>query len=357
MASEKYLRLLMNRHVREFVPVPTPRDLIAEFPHTNKSALTVINARKTIEDILDGKDSRIIALVGPCSIHDIEAGKEYARKIKKFSNKVSDKIFIGMRTYFEKTRTCLGWEGLLSDPDINGTYDLAKGLRQSRELLLYNAKIGLPSATEYSDPLIPQYTGDLVSWAAVGARAVQAPRYRQLASGLSMPVGLKNNTEGNVQFAVDAILSSREKHGFFGISELGSPVGVKSTGHPHTHLVLRGSDKDTNYDEKSVKTSQRLLESRGLSSKLMIDCSHGNSEKNHGAQAIVCKRVVQQIRNGNKDIIGVMLESNLKSGNQPIPEDLTGFDKSTLKYGVSITDPCLSWEATEMLLLDVYRSL
>ena len=348
---------VVDQRILEYKTLINPHDLKRDLPQTDKARETVLYGRKSTENILDGKNSRIIMIVGPCSIHDIKSAKEYAARLKKLSDKVSDKFLIVMRTYFEKPRTSIGWKGFIYDPNLNGSNDINKGLHLSREILLHNAEIGLPSATEYLETFTPQYNSDLISWAAIGARTVESPQHRQLASGLSMPVGFKNGTEGNTKVAINAMLSAREKHAFLGISELGVPCIVNTSGNPYTHLVLRGGDRSTNYDERNVKHTQTLLKSHGLSPKLMIDCNHGNSKKDHGQQVLVFKNIIQQIKDGNKDIIGIMIESNLNSGNQPIPKDLDGFDSTKLEYGTSVTDACIDWETTETLLLDAYGSL
>src|SRR3989338_746339 len=348
---------IVDQHILEYKTLTNPHDLKRDLPQTDKAKETVRCGRKAIKDILDGKDSRTMIIIGPCSIHDTKSAEEYATKLKELSNKVSDKFLIIMRTYFEKPRTSIGWKGFIYDPDLNGLNDINKGLHLSREILLHNAGIGLPSATEYLEAFTPQYNSDLISWAAIGARTVESPQHRQLASGLSMPVGFKNGTEGNIDVAINAMLSARERHSFLGINELGAPCIVNTSGNPYTHLVLRGGDRSTNYDEKNVKEAQTLLKAHQLSPKLMIDCNHGNSKKDHGKQVLVFKNIIQQIKNGNKDIIGIMIESNLNSGNQSIPKDLDGFDPTKLEYGTSVTDACIDWETTEALILDAYRTL
>ena len=348
---------IVDQHILEYKTLTNPHDLKRDLPQTDKAKETVRCGRKAIKDILDGKDSRTMIIIGPCSIHDTKSAEEYATKLKELSNKVSDKFLIIMRTYFEKPRTSIGWKGFIYDPDLNGLNDINKGLHLSREILLHNAGIGLPSATEYLEAFTPQYNSDLISWAAIGARTVESPQHRQLASGLSMPVGFKNGTEGNIKVAINAMLSARERHSFLGINELGAPCIVNTSGNPYTHLVLRGGDRSTNYDEKNVKEAQTLLKAHQLSPKLMIDCNHGNSKKDHGQQVLVFKNIIQQIKDGNKGIIGIMIESNLNSGNQPIPKDLDGFDSTKLEYGTSVTDACIDWETTESLLLDAYRTL
>lgn len=348
---------VVDKRILEYRALISPHSLKKDLPQTQKTKETVLHGRKSIEDVLNGKDSRIMVISGPCSIHDIKSAKEYATKLKELSNRVSDKFLIVMRTYFEKPRTSIGWKGFIYDPDLDGSNDINKGLHLSREILLHNARIGLPSATEYLETFTPQYNSDLISWAAIGARTVESPQHRQLASGLSMPVGFKNNTEGNIQVAVNAMLSAQQRHSFLGINEFGVPCIVNTSGNSYTHIVLRGSETNTNYDEESIEQTKSLLRAHQLSPKIMIDCSHGNSRKNHGEQINVFKNIIQQIKSGNKGIIGIMLESNLNSGNQPIPKNLKDFDLIQLDYGVSITDACISWQETETLLLNAYKSL
>ena len=348
---------VVDQRILEYKTLINPHNLKIDLPQTDKTRETIVYGRKSIEDILDEEDPRIMIIIGPCSIHDPKSAKEYAARLKELSNRVSDKFLIVMRTYFEKPRTSIGWKGFIYDPDLNGSNDINKGLHLSREILLQNAEIGLPSATEYLETFTPQYNSDLISWAAIGARTVESPQHRQLASGLSMPVGFKNNTEGNIKVAINAMMSARERHSFLGINELGAPCIVNTSGNPYTHIVLRGSETDTNYDKESVKHAQTLLKAHQLSPKTMIDCNHGNSKKDHGQQVLVLKNIIQQIKEGNKDIIGIMIESNLNSGNQPIPKYLDGFNSTKLKYGTSITDACIDWETTESLLMDAYRSL
>ncbi len=348
---------IVDQRILEYKTLISPKELRERLPRTSKARKTVLQGRKSIEDILDGKDSRIMVIVGPCSIHNIESAKEYAKRLGELSGKISDKFLIVMRTYFEKPRTSIGWKGLIYDPDLNGSSNINLGLHLSREFLLSNAEIGLPSATEYQETFTPQYNSDLVSWAAIGARTVESPQHRQLASGLSMPVGFKNNTEGNVQVAVNAILSAREKHSFLGINDLGIPCIVNTSGNSYTHIVLRGSENKENYDENNVRKAQLQLKAHQLSPKIMIDCSHGNSNKDHRKQTKVFENVIQQIKNGNNDIIGIMIESNLNEGGQLIPHNLANFDAKKLRYGTSITDSCIGWEETEDLLLNAYKSL
>src|SRR3989344_6044351 len=272
---------VVDQRILEYKPLISPHSLKENLPQTEKARETVIYGRKSTENILDEKDSRIMVIVGPCSIHDIKSAEEYATRLKELSNKVADKFLIVMRTYFEKPRTCTGWKGFIYDPDLNDSNDINKGLHLSREILLHNAEIGLPSATEYLETFTPQYNSDLISWAAIGARTVESPQHRQLASGLSMPTGFKNSTGGNIGAAINAILSAREKHSFFGINESGAACVVNTSGNPYTHLILRGSETETNYDKRNVELAQALLKANQLPPKVMAACSHGNSIKNY----------------------------------------------------------------------------
>ena len=357
MISTNNPNSVVDKRILEYKTLISPNNLKKNLPQTDKTRETILCGRKSIEDILDEKDSRIMVIIGPCSIHDIKTAEEYATKLKELSNRISDKFLIVMRTYFEKPRTSIGWKGFIYDPNIDGSNNINLGLSLSRKILLHTARIGLPSATEYLESFTPQYNSDLISWTAIGARTVESPQHRQLASGLSMPVGFKNNTEGNIKAAINALLSAREKHSFLGINELGIPCIINTSGNPYTHIVLRGSETNTNYDEKNVKNAQSQLKAHQLPPKIMIDCSHGNSKKDHGQQIVVFKNIIQQIKDGNKDIIGIMIESNLNSGKQTLPKYLKGFDSKNLLHGVSITDDCISWQETESLLFNVYRSL
>ena len=348
---------IADQHIVSYEPLISPHNLKKELSQTEETKKTVIYGRENIKKILEGEDSRKIIIIGPCSIHDIKSAEEYAKRLKILSDRISDKFLIVMRTYFEKPRTSIGWKGFIYDPNLNGSNDINLGLYLSREVLLHNANLGLPSATEYLETFTPQYNSDLISWAAIGARTVESPQHRQLASGLSMPVGFKNNTEGNIKVAINAMLSAKEAHSFLGINELGAPCIVNTSGNRYTHIVLRGSETKTNYDEENVKNAELQLASNNLSPKIMIDCSHGNSDKNYRNQIGVFENIIQQIKNGDKNIIGIMIESNLHPGKQPIPHNLKNFDKEKLRHGVSITDSCIGWEETETLLLDAYRNL
>ena len=347
----------IDRNVKDYQSLMSPRQLLTDLPRTDAMTKAVQYGRTSIRNILEGTDSRKFVIVGPCSIHDVVLAHDYAARLKEVSDAVSDRLVVLVRSYFEKPRTSLGWKGLIYDPHLNGAGDIKDGLYISRRILMDNLEIGLPCATEYLETFTPQYNSDLVSWAAIGARTTESPQHRQLASGLSMPVGFKNNTQGDVSVAVNAILSSNGEHSFLGIDGYGAPSVVRTTGNPYTHIVIRGSNTGSNYDSQSVQDVQGMLMEEDLPPNIVIDCSHGNSEKDYNKQPIVFEEILKQIRDGNDGIVGIMLESNIKAGSQKIPSDLTGFDKSTLEYGVSVTDSCIDWETTASLLKAAHKSL
>jgi 3-deoxy-7-phosphoheptulonate synthase len=347
----------IDKNIKGYDTLMSPRQLITDLPRTDAITETTESGRQFIRDILDGADSRKFVIVGPCSIHDVDAAHDYATRLKEIADAVKDRLVIIMRSYFEKPRTSLGWKGLIYDPALNGEGDIKDGLHLSRKILIQALELGLPCATEYLETFTPQYNSDLVSWAAIGARTTESPQHRQLASGLSMPVGFKNNTQGDISVAVNAILSAQGDHSFLGIDEYGSPSVVTTAGNQYTHIVLRGSNTVSNYDTQSVRNAQQMLTEAGLPPNVMVDCSHGNSEKEYEKQPVVFEEVLRQIRDGNDGIVGIMLESNLKAGNQKIPADLRGFEKSDLEYGVSVTDACIDWETTALLLKAANKSL
>lgn len=354
---EKHLTQNAGKHddlrVREFVRIPSPRELKAEIPTDKNVDAVVVKARRRIVDILRKKDPRLLVIVGPCSIHDEKCAIDYAERLNGLREKLSDKMEIVMRVYFEKPRTTVGWKGLINDPNINGSQDIEKGLKLARRILLKINGMGLPAATEFLDPIVPQYTADLISWAAIGARTTESQTHREMASGLSMPVGLKNATDGSLQIAIDAMKATRYGHSFLGINENGITSIVRTTGNPNSHVVLRGGHSKVNYDFDSIRKATEKLRSEKLPEVLMVDCSHANSRKKHELQQFVWNNVVDQYVNGiNPSIIGLMVESNINEGNQSIPKDL-----AQLRYGVSITDPCVSWKTTEGMLSWAYEKL
>ena len=332
-------------HVRNTVPLPTPRELEAELPMSDEVRASVVRGRQAIEDILDGRDSRLLIITGPCSIHDEQAALEYAERLARLNEELGDRVCIAMRVYFEKPRTTVGWKGMIYDPDLDGSFDIASGLRRARQLLLTIAGMGLPTATEFLDPITPQYLADLISWTAIGARTTESQTHRQMASGLSMPVGFKNSTEGNIQIAVDAMLSSREPHAFLGIDGDGRTCTVLTSGNPHGHMVLRGGADGPNYAAVHVHAVYDRLERAGLPRQVLVDCSHANSNKDHTLQSIAFRDVLAQRSAGDMGVIGLMVESHLFEGKQSL-----GDDPSELRYGVSITDACIGWDETAELL-------
>ncbi|MBM3940509.1 MAG: 3-deoxy-7-phosphoheptulonate synthase [SAR202 cluster bacterium] len=339
-------------NIRKVEPMVPADRVISQYPITAKAMETVTRGREQIKAILDGRDSRYMVIVGPCSIHDERLAEEYASRLAPLAGRLSDRMLIVMRVYFEKPRTTVGWKGLINDPHLDGSYDIATGLATARRILSRVSELGLPAGTEFLDPFIPQYVADLVSWAAIGARTTESQTHRQMASGLSMPVGFKNGTDGNTQIAVDAMLAARAPHAFLGIDREGHACVIHTNGNPAAHVVLRGGSKGTNYSADAIEQVQKQLAKAGLSQRVMVDCSHANSEKDHAKQAIPFREVLEQRLRGNENVVGVMLESNLVAGRQ----DLKG-DPKTLKYGVSITDACIGWEETEHLLTEAYKAL
>jgi 3-deoxy-7-phosphoheptulonate synthase len=305
-----------------------------------------------ITRILEGKDARLLLIVGPCSIHDSESAKEYAVKLKELSHEVSDQFFLVMRTYFEKPRSILGWKGFLNDPDLNNTNDIARGLELTRKLLVELLQLKVPMAAEFLEPTSCAYFDDLISWGCIGARTSTSQIHRQMASGLPMPVAFKNTTEGNIEAAIHGIVSCAQTHAYIGINQNGLATILNTTGNSHGHLVLRGSDSETNYDPESISHALHSLKKACLPSRVLIDCSHGNSRRRYEQQYHVFQSVMSQIMEGNHAIRGMLLESHLYAGNQQITHDST-----SLKYAVSITDPCLDWSTTENLIQWAYQKV
>ncbi len=338
--------------VRELAPLVPPRELKAALPVSTVANTTVFTGRQAVENILTREDERLLVVIGPCSIHDPEAALEYARRLRALADELEERLFIVMRVYFEKPRTTVGWKGLINDPHMDGSHDIQAGLRLGREVLLRINELGLPAATEFLDPIVPQYHADLVTWAAIGARTTESQTHREMASGLSMPVGFKNATDGSLQVAVDAMRASRIPHSFLGIDQDGSTSIVRTTGNPFGHVVLRGGRARSNYDPESIASASADLRQAGLPEALMVDCSHANSNKQHARQEEVWRSVVAQRVGGNRALIGLMVESHLAEGAQPIPADL-----SQLKYGVSVTDACIGWETTERMLRHAHREM
>lgn len=346
------VKLISDTRIESSQVLLTPSEIKEKLPVTEDEVRTVLQGREQIENILSGKDTRKFIVVGPCSIHDIKAAEDYALKLKNLADRVRDKLLLIMRVYFEKPRTTIGWKGLINDPDLDGSFKIEKGLITARELLIKIARIGLPTGTEALDPISPQYISDLISWGAIGARTVESQTHREMASGLSMPLGFKNGTDGNIEVALNAMESARTPHIFLGINELGQVSILNTKGNEYGHIILRGGGGKSNYDVDTVKLVEKQLEKRNLPQEIVIDCSHGNSNKNHRKQSEVFANIIEQIMAGDSAIVGMMLESNLDEGNQPIPDNI-----SDLKYGISITDKCIDWAETERIILAAYDRL
>jgi 3-deoxy-7-phosphoheptulonate synthase len=339
-------------HVKEMVPLLPPRELKTMLPNTEKVNTVVASSRASIINILNQKDKRLLVIIGPCSIHDEAGAIDYAIRLNKLREEYADRMEIVMRVYFEKPRTTIGWKGLINDPYLDGSEDIEKGLKIARRILLTINEIGLPAATEFLDPIVPQYISDLISWAAIGARTTESQTHREMASGLSMPVGLKNGTDGSLQIAIDAMRAAQHEHSFLGIDKKGNTSIVRTTGNPNVHVVLRGGRLNPNYDAESIRAAEKKLRSEGLPVVLMVDCSHANSKKQHENQEKVWQSVIDQRQSGTHSLIGLMVESNIAEGSQPIPRNLVD-----LRYGVSITDSCIGWGATERMLRWGYEKL
>ncbi len=333
-------------------PLMAPSELIADLPIAGEAEEAVLEGRRAIRRVLDGEDRRFVIIAGPCSVHDYDAALEYAGRLHSLAEPLSDRILTVMRVYFEKPRTTVGWKGLVYDPHLNDTFDIAFGLRQGRSLLLEVARMGIHTATEFLDPIVPQYFADLVSWAAIGARTAESQTHRQMASGLSMPVGFKNGTGGSVQLAVDGVIAARSSHGFLGIDLDGRASAIQTKGNPYGHVVLRGGSRGPNYDAESVAGAQDALTEARLAPNLLVDCSHGNCDKDHTKMRVAFQDVVEQRAAGNTGVIGCMLESNLNPGNQKLNGGREG-----LAHGVSITDPCIGWQETVELYNWAYDRL
>jgi 3-deoxy-7-phosphoheptulonate synthase len=333
-----------NLNVASFEAMASPQELHQRVPLADATAQFIAAARATLCDVLDRRDPRLLVVVGPCSIHDPEAGLEYARRLRALAAEVQDNFYVVMRVYFEKPRTIIGWKGFINDPHMDDSFNIEEGMERARRFLVDLAELGLPAATEALDPAAPQYLGDLITWYAIGARTSESQTHREMASGLSAPVGFKNATDGNIRAAINAIRSAREAHSFLGIAPDGTQAIVRTRGNRYGHIVLRGG-QTPNYDTAQVALTEEALLEAGLSPNLIIDCAHANSQKKPELQPLVFRDCVHQIIEGNSSIIGMMLESNLVAGNQPIPQD-----KSKLIYGCSVTDPCIGWDTTAKLL-------
>lgn len=339
-------------NIKSIQTLITPAELKADLPLSEAASQTVLQGRATVRNILDGNDKRLFVVIGPCSIHDPKAAHEYADRLKVLSEKVKDTLYLVMRVYFEKPRTTVGWKGLINDPDMNDSFNIEKGLHIGRSLLIDLNEKGLPCATEALDPNSPQYYQDLISWSAIGARTTESQTHREMSSGLSSPVGFKNGTDGGLTVATNAMQSVKHGHSFLGLNENGQVAIINTKGNPYAHVVLRGGNGKPNYDATSVAEAEAALAKAKVSNKIMIDTSHANSNKDPYLQPLVLKNITEQILDGNKSIVGIMVESHLKGGRQDIPENL-----SDLEYGKSVTDGCIDWETTEKALLEMHEAL
>ncbi|MEI7222214.1 3-deoxy-7-phosphoheptulonate synthase [Pectobacterium carotovorum] len=342
---------LNNINISDEQVLITPDELKAKFPLNDEEQREIAQARATIADIIHGRDDRLLIVCGPCSIHDTDAALEYARRLQSLAAELNDRLYIVMRVYFEKPRTTVGWKGLINDPFMDGSFDVESGLHIARGLLLELVNMGLPLATEALDPNSPQYLGDLFSWSAIGARTTESQTHREMASGLSMPVGFKNGTDGSLGTAINAMRAAAMPHRFVGINQTGQVCLLQTQGNIDGHVILRGG-KTPNYSAQDVAECEKQMEKAGLRPSLMIDCSHGNSNKDYRRQPLVVESAIEQIKAGNRSIIGLMLESHLNEGSQSSEQP-----RSDMHYGVSVTDACISWENTETLLRSVYQEL
>jgi 3-deoxy-7-phosphoheptulonate synthase len=341
-----------NLRIKSLEPLIPPSRLMNLLPLTDAATHTIVAGRRDVEHVLAGQDQRLMAIVGPCSIHDPDAARDYAARLKALADRVADRLLVVMRVYFEKPRTTVGWKGLINDPHLDDSFDVATGLRLARGLLIEIAGMGLPTATEFLEPITPQYIADTIVLGAIGARTTESPTHRQMASGLSMPVGFKNSTDGSLQAALDAMQSARTPHSFLGIDNDGGTCVVSTAGNPWGVLMLRGGRSGSNYSADVVEDARKRLEAAGLPARVIVDCSHANSGKDHRRQSVVWRDVIEQRVAGDRVIAGLMLESNIMPGSQPVQSD-----RSKLQYGVSITDGCIGWEETEELLLEAHSRL
>ena len=333
-----------NKNIESETTITSPINLKEKIPISNKVTANILTSRKTVDDIFSQKDPRLILIVGPCSIHDISAAKEYALKLKSLQEEVKKSVYLVMRVYFEKPRTTVGWKGLISDPDMDNSLDVDKGLHQGREFLVWLAEQGIPAATEALNPITPQYFADLISWCAIGARTTESQTHREMSSGLSMTVGFKNGTDGNLNMAINAIKACSSPQSFLGINDEGQISTFKAKGNKSSHIILRGGKK-SNYHISDIIECEKLLRQNDLAERIMVDCSHDNSNQDYRNQGKVIEEITKQIVSGNKSIFGLMLESNLFAGKQKILDN-----KSDMEYGVSVTDGCIDWEQTQTII-------
>jgi 3-deoxy-7-phosphoheptulonate synthase len=346
------VRKTSDINVIETRVLPSPNELLAVRPKTEAQAEFVAHAREDIRRIIFTDDKRFLLVIGPCSIHDVEAGRDYARRLAALAREVADRVLVVMRVYFEKPRTTVGWKGLIMDPHLDGTHDIAAGLRLARTFLCDVLDFGLPTATELLDPITPQYIADLICWSAIGARTTESQTHRQMASGLSMPLGFKNGTDGSIQTAINAIKAAGQPQTFLGIDLAGRSSSIATRGNPNCHVVLRGGASGPNYSPAHIARTEQLLAQAGLPRTILVDCSHDNSAKQPERQPKVTRALLQQIAAGNTSIMGAMIESNLGAGSQPFPQP-----REKLRYGVSITDACIDWPTTEALVREIHAAL
>ena len=345
-------RLLEDLNITGFELMPSPDEIHARVPMSEKASATVFEGRDTIKNILDRKDPRLFIVVGPCSIHDPVAAYDYAQRLRGLADEVRDTFCLVMRVYFEKPRTSVGWKGFINDPRMDDSFHIEEGMEKARSFLRNVNELGLPVGTEALDPISPQYLGDLIAWTAIGARTSESQTHREMASGLSTPVGFKNGTDGGIDVAVNAIKSSANAHSFLGINAQGRSSIVHTRGNAYCHIVLRGGEQRPNYDTVSVSITERALGKARFPVNIVVDCAHANSQKDPALQPLVMKDCMHQIQEGNQSLVGLMIESNIEAGNQPIPEDL-----SQLKYGCSVTDPCVDWRTTEEMIRKARKAL
>lgn len=344
-------RPLSNTNILAEKTLISPNELRQRYPRSENCSQTVETGRANVEAILDGQDKRLLAVVGPCSIHDVDMAKDYAQKLLALRERVSDRIELIMRVYFEKPRTTVGWKGLINDPHLDDSFDIETGLSRARELLVWLAELGMPTGTEALDPISPQYLSDLFTWSAIGARTTESQTHREMSSGLSTAVGFKNGTDGGLDVAINAMQSAANPHSFLGIDSEGKATVLKTRGNAYGHVILRGGNQGPNYDSVNVSIVEDALDKANLQKRIMIDCSHANANKDHERQALVALNVAEQLAAGSESIIGIMLESHINAGNQSLK------DPKDLAYGVSITDACIDWDTTEELMLKLYDTL
>ena len=350
-AASELNRPLSNTNILAEKTLISPDELRQRYPRSENCSQTVEIGRANVAAILDGNDKRLLAVVGPCSIHDVDTAKDYAQKLMALRERVSDRIELVMRVYFEKPRTTVGWKGLINDPHLNDSFDVETGLAKARELLVWLAEMGMPTGTEALDPISPQYMSDLFTWSAIGARTTESQTHREMSSGLSTAVGFKNGTDGNLEVALNAMQSAANPHSFLGIDANGKVTVLKTRGNAYGHVILRGGNEGPNYDSVNVAVAETAMEKANLPKRIMIDCSHANANKDHERQALVALNVAEQLSSGNESIIGIMLESHINAGNQSLK------DPKDLAYGVSITDACIDWDTTESLMMKLYDTL